>query len=125
MPDNEFIRFFDIKFTRFITVAWISIIWILLIIAHFIALAYGLYSIVQWDMVARKGSWGPPPPPAWLYVVYPILVTGSLLFTRMFLELMIVLFRNEANTRVTKEHYMRVMKEKHMEPGLGTEDRGY
>ena len=34
---------FDIHFTRFITVAWTTVFWVLLIIAHFLALGYGAF----------------------------------------------------------------------------------
>ena len=117
LPDNDFTRLIDVNFTRFITVSWISLIWVLLIIVHILALFGGLYFIVQWSGAAKAAGMygGPPPPPFWLYLVYPLSVAFSLLLTRMSLELMIVLFRNEANTRVTKEYYMRMAKEKNME----------
>ena len=131
---------FDIHFTKFITVSWITIIWVLLIIVHFLALGGGLivlsrgaYEATERYTEAQKRAaderreyergnlWHEPtePPkyagPSWQFLVLPLAVVVSLLITRMSLELVVILFRNEANTRVTKEYYMRVMKEKNME----------
>ena len=118
---------FDIHFTKFITISWITIIWVLLIVGHFFVLGGGMvalsYSAVQANREyaeAKESRGGYSPwgrseptyqgPPAWLFLVFPLGVAASLLVCRIMLECTIVFFRNEANTRVTKEHYLRIAK---------------
>ena len=86
--------FFDIRFTRFITNTWISIIWVIVIIAHFIA------PFVVCAVMANTVGGGAP---IVAFVLSVPLALLSLLFSRMSLELTIVLFRIESNTRATKE----------------------
>jgi len=105
---------FDIRFTRFITTTWISIIWVFVIVLHFLALGGGVIGLALWSNAAQSSHYVTEPP-FWLWFVLPIAVAFSLLGFRMSLELMIVIFRIEANTRVAKEYYSRVMKEKKYE----------
>ena len=65
---------FDIGFTRFISNTWISIIWVLLIIAHFLA-AIGA-------MMFSFNAGSPVP-----FLIALFAVPTSLLFCRMYLEL--------------------------------------
>ena len=56
--------------------------------------------------------------PTWQVVVYPVVYVGIVLFifsislciARMLMEFVIISFRNEKNTRVTKDHYLRMEK---------------
>ena len=88
---------FDIGFTRFISNAWISIIWVILIIAHFFgAIGAMIYS----------GNVDSPV----LFLIALFAVPISLLFSRMALELAAIFFRIETNTRESKE-CLREIKE--------------
>ena len=99
----------DIHFTKFITVSWITIIWCILIALHVVVLLFLLGSTLYMAGQTHPFT-GKPVGGAWMVLVWPVVVALSLLATRIFLELTIVLFRNEANTRVAKEHYLRVAK---------------
>jgi len=88
---------FDIGFTRFISNTWISIIWVMLITAHFLA-AIGA-TICSFYV-------GDPVP----FLIALFAVPISLLFSRMALELEVIFFRIETNTRESKEH-LREIKE--------------
>jgi len=201
---------FDIHFTRFITVPWITIIWVMLIIGHFLSLAGGMiylgysatipyrefskvkkrykedlkeyetkledYNKVRDEFQRKHKAWKdewvnfrnvhekwtedrkgkefnhqwraqnpePQPPntpeprepniwppqkpeePVFRYTgpslwQFPVFLVGGvvavavqLFFIRLFLEFIIVIYRNEANTRVPKEHYLKMMKEKNV-----------
>jgi len=88
---------FDIGFTRFISNTWISIIWVILIIVHFlVAIGATLYSL----------NVGHPVP----FLIASFAVPISLLFSRMALELEVIFFRIETNTRESKK-YLREIKE--------------
>ena len=79
----------------------------------------------RWGMQKPVEPTLPTPPerprytgPTWEIIVYPIVfvpilllgVTLSLLYFRLMMEMGIILFRNEANTRVAKDHYLRIEK---------------
>ena len=85
---------FDIRFTRFITDIWISIIWVAIIINHFIGAIIAMYYID--DMLC--------------ILAVPLITFMSLIFCRMVLELVAIFFRIETNTRESKEH-LREIKE--------------
>jgi len=77
----RFFDIFDIGFTRFITNVWISIIWIIVIIGHCSVVPFVYFSLSDNLLVAL------------------LLTLLSLLGSRMLLELIIVIFRIETNTR--------------------------
>ena len=83
---------FDIGFTRFITNTWISIIWTIAVILHFLAFLCGVFAFLS----TTKGA---VPPIALLALVAPL----SLLFSRMALEFTIVVFRIESHLRAMRE----------------------
>ena len=89
--------FFDIGFTRFISNTWISIIWFIVIGVHFLA-AIGA-------MICSAAVESPVP-----FLIALFAVPISLLFSRMALELEVIFFRIETNTRESKEH-LREIKE--------------
>ena len=99
---------FDIRFTRFITNVWISIIWVVVIVAHF--LGYGIAILVTITMVMNVASMvgvnsvfaGAIMLPS-VVLLETVLFVLALIFSRMALEVIIVLFRIETNTRVLKE----------------------
>ena len=87
---------FDIGFTRFFSNTWISIIWGIVIGVHFLGVCVALYYL-------DKDNWGVP--------LITLLATPiSLLSWRMALELDVIFFRIETNTRKSKE-YLREIKE--------------
>ena len=92
----------DIGFTRFISNTWISFIWVVVIIAHFLgtigAIFYAFHAEEFKDIAVLS-----------LFVV-PLIALVSILFCRMFLELDVVLFRIESNTRETRD-LLREIKE--------------
>ena len=92
--------FFDIGFTRFISNTWISIIWCIVIFVHFVGALGAMYYAFNTD-----GTLG-----AISLLVVPLITAISLLFCRMGLELEVIFFRIESNTRETKE-YLREIKE--------------
>jgi len=96
-PEQPLDGFFDIGFTRFVTNTWISIIWVIVIIAHFIAPLVVL--AVTASVVGKDGG----SVPLVAFALSLPLVALSLLLSRMSLEVTIVLFRIESNTRATKE----------------------
>jgi len=113
--------FFDIRFTRFITTTWITIIWVFLIIAHTLVLLFAegalLYALAHSGSSEDHGYHGyhsyQGPSPLWLLflmLLWPVIVAGSLVAFRMMLEIIIILFRTEGNTRVTKDYHLRKMK---------------
>ena len=85
---------FDFGFTHFITNTWISFIWILnvilTILSCVVATYIGLYALNY------GGSAG-------FLLLSPIVAALFLLFTRMGLECIIVLFRIETHLRVIRE----------------------
>ena len=88
---------FDIGFTRFISNTWISIIWGILITAHIIGAVVCLFAAL---------NNGDPR----LFLVALVVVPVSLLLCRMSLELNVIFFRIESNTRESKE-CLREIKE--------------
>ena len=97
-PNGNTPGIFDIHFTRFISNTWISIIWVILIIAHFIG---GLMFV----SIAGARDDG-----ALLLIIALVAVLFSLLLCRMCLELNVIFFRIESNTRESKE-CLREIKE--------------
>ena len=101
--------FFDIGFTRFISNIWISIIWAIVIVVHFFGF---ILLLIGTGMIMASGDSKAPVAALSLSIV--ILGTAglslSLLFCRMALELDVILFRIETNTRESKE-YLREIKE--------------
>jgi hypothetical protein len=91
---------FDIGFTRFISNTVNSIIWVICILAAIAACGYGVYAIVQDD--AGRG------------IVIILFAIVGLLASRTLLELEVVIFRIESNTRVLSsiEEHLRVLREK-------------
>jgi len=91
--------FFDIGFTRFITNTWISIIWVIIIMAH--ALGFITLLIRAGTMLAGENDEA-------LLVAFLVMVLGtvgsllSLLFTRIILEVIIAIFRIETHLRVIR-----------------------
>gem|GEM_PF-1197807 len=97
LPTEKNTGIFDIGFTRFISNTWISIFWVLLIIAHFsVAIGAMMFSF----------NAGSPVPLLIALFAAPI----SLLLFRMILELAVVCFRIESNIRESKNH-LREIKE--------------
>jgi len=92
--------FFDIGFTRFISNTWISIIWCIVIVVHFLGALGTVFYAFNMDGTTGVIS----------LLVVPLLTAISLLFFRMCLELEVIFFRIESNTRETKE-YLREIKE--------------
>ena len=92
--------FFDIGFTWFISNTWISIIWCIVIAVHFLGALGTVFYAFNMD-----GTTG-----AISLLVVPLVTAISLLFCRMGLELEVIFFRIESNTRETKE-YLREIKE--------------
>jgi len=90
-------KIFDIGFTRFISNTWISIIWVIVIVVHCLG-AIG----------ATVYSFNVESPVPFLIALFAVPI--SLLFCRMVLELGVVFFRIESNTRESKEH-LREIKE--------------
>ena len=88
----------DIGFTRFITNTWISFIWFLVIVVHFLGALGAMFYAFSIDGGAGLLS----------LLVVPLTLL-SLLFSRMALELDVVMFRIETNTRETKE-YLRAIE---------------
>ena len=88
--------FFDFRFTRFITNTWISFIWtvivILMLLGYGGAVIFGLYVMSQGAAMGLV-----------FILLATIVVPLYLLFARMGLELIIVFFRIETNTREAKE----------------------
>jgi len=83
----------DIGFTKFITNTWVSIIWVLMIVVHgFVALAALGTAFVQDPMLGMVALIG-----------VPLIACFSLLLCRIWLELVIVIFRIESNTRALKD----------------------
>ena len=91
------IGFFDIGFTRFISNSWISIIWVIVIVVHILAMIGAAVSFA--------GEESPVP-----FLIALFVAPISLLLCRMILELEVIFFRIETNTRESKEH-LREIKE--------------
>ncbi|MDR0870333.1 MAG: DUF4282 domain-containing protein [Planctomycetaceae bacterium] len=102
----------DIGFTRFITPVWISVIWIICIVSNVISFlaSLGWIGIIAYGMSqGSRNAWtgemsgGNPAVGVFVFllgiVVSIILHLLSLLLDRIFLEVTIVLFRIEENTR--------------------------
>jgi hypothetical protein len=91
---------FDIGFTRFVSNTIISIIWVICILAAVIACIGGV-------LVMMNGN-------AIMGIAMILLAPIALLFIRMTLELEVVIFRIESNTRVLSriEEHLRVLREK-------------
>jgi len=91
--------FFDIGFTRFVTNVWISFIWIIIIMAH--ALGF-ITLLVRAGMMLAGGD------DEASLVAFLVMVSGtvglllSLLFTRIILEVIIVIFRIETHLRAIR-----------------------
>ena len=94
-PEQSSGGLLDIGFTRFITNTWISIIWVIVIVVHF------LTPCVVFVAAANMAGGGAAVMTAFMLSIPLTLL--SLLFCRMGLEVLIVLFRIESNTRATKE----------------------
>ena len=92
--------FFDIGFTRFISNTWISIIWCIVIIVHFLGAIGAMSYAFNTDGTTGVIS----------LLAVPLITLVSLLSCRMALELEVIFFRIETNTRETKE-YLREIKE--------------
>ena len=89
--------FFDIRFTRFISNTWISSIWVIVIVVHFlVAIGAAVYSskVESLDM----------------FLIVLFVISISLPFSRMALEFAVIFLRIETNTRESKE-YLREIKE--------------
>ena len=103
---------FDIGFTRFITTTWISFIWTVLVILAILACIVAVFGgpfVIYNSMEVWTGTTAMLMGP--IVMLLGLLVTALfLLFTRMGLELAIVFFRVETNTRETKE-CLREIKE--------------
>ena len=106
LPREESPGFFDFGFTRFVTNTLISIIWVLTVVLTLpfwgIMVLVGLYNMAQ-----AQGEFDFA-----IGLLTILLSTFSavfgLLFTRIILELIIVMFRIETNTRTLKEWAERV-----------------
>jgi hypothetical protein len=111
--DIGFTRFLDIRFTRFITPIWLSVIWVICIVSNVISF---LASLVGIGIITYVAS-GNPAVGVFVFLlglpVFIILHLLSLLFSRIALELIIVLFKIEKNTRGTEE-YTRAMLSKQL-----------
>jgi len=92
--------FFDFGFTRFITNTWISFIWIVIvtltILVFCVAILAGLFTLSQG---------GVSPAGVGIILLATIIAPLFLLFARMGLEGVIVLFRIETHLRSIREHY--------------------
>ena len=97
--------FFDIRFTRFITNVWISIIWCTVIAFHFLGYSVMVLAILYMMATADTESAR--------IAGFLFLLLGtvgwllSLLFSRMGLEFIIVVFRIETHLRTMKEVFER------------------
>ncbi|GHT35577.1 hypothetical protein FACS189427_05150 [Planctomycetales bacterium] len=98
--------FLDIGFTRFITPSWISVIWIICIVSNTISFlaSLGWIGIIAIGMSSGgRHTEGNPAFGVFVFILgllaSIILHLLSLLFSRVFLELIIVLFKIEKNTR--------------------------
>ena len=90
---------FDFRFTRFITNSWISFIWTLTVILSILAcvggMAFGVClvgSIGDYEVIA-------------IMLLTPIVIALFLLFARMGLELIVVIFRIETHLRTIRDKY--------------------
>jgi hypothetical protein len=96
--------FLDIGFTRFITPIWISVIWVIDIVMHVISFLASLVWIGRIaDAMSRGGTDGG------VFILGLLLASIilhllSLLLSRILLELIIVVFKIEENTRRTAEY---------------------
>ncbi|MCL2709950.1 MAG: DUF4282 domain-containing protein [Planctomycetaceae bacterium] len=97
----------DIQFTRFITNVWISAIWVIIIGTHFLTYLCVIFGMLISVGMAQRGGDDAFAEAIMMSLVLFLLVTVglvlSLLFWRMTLELIIVIFRIESNTRPIKE----------------------
>jgi len=105
---QDVLGFFDFGFTRFITNTWISFIWMLTVGITFLAwglliLAWGL-SI--WFIISQGGKFavGGFLMRFLMILVSPLVAAIYLLFTRMGLEFMVVIFRIETHLRELKDN---------------------
>jgi len=117
-PGEKSPGIFDIRFTRFITNVWISVIWVIIIVAHFftyLCVIFGM--LISVGMAAQQGGEDTFAGAMMVSLVMFLPVTVglilSLLFWRMALELIIVIFRIETNTRPIQqiETHMQTFKE--------------
>jgi len=88
----------DIGFTRFISNTWISIIWVILIIAHFLVAVGAIFMAFNTDQTLGTIS----------LLAVPLTALILLLSSRMALELAVIFFRIETNTRETKEYLCEI-----------------
>ena len=88
---------FDIHFTRFFENIYITIIWIIVIVAHFIAAIGAVFYSINVESAIP-------------FLIALFAIPLSLLCWRMALELDKVVFRIEKNTRATKD-LLREIKE--------------
>ncbi|GHT25758.1 hypothetical protein FACS18942_01610 [Planctomycetales bacterium] len=99
--------FSDIGFTRFITPSWISVIWVICIVLNVISFLASFCFIGGMVKVTPNDDTG-----VIIFllgtVVNVILHLLSLLFDRVFLELIIVVFRIEENTRGIRKNTRRI-----------------
>jgi len=93
--------FLDFGFTRFITNTWISFIWIviviLVILAYVSIVSFGLFAMSQGNEGGIAGLG--------VIMLATIMAPLYLLFARIGLELIIVIFRIETHLRSIREHY--------------------
>jgi len=89
---------FDIGFTWFFSNNWISIIWSVVIIVHFLAVLGATFYLFTANNLVP------------FLIALLLVIPMSLLFWRMVLELEVIFFRIETNTHETKE-YLREIKE--------------
>jgi len=89
---------FDFGFTRFFTNTWISFIWILTIIAHILGFSVCMVYVHSMSEESSGVSL------VSLMIAVPLFLL-SLLFSRMTLESIVVLFRIETHLRSIREHY--------------------
>jgi len=91
---------FDIRFTRFVMNFYIPYIWVLTIIVCFLGWAFSVVLGVNQLATEREPMYGIA-----AILMATIAVPFSLLFSRMVLEVVIVLFRIETHLRTIRDHY--------------------
>ena len=89
---------FDFGFTKFITNTWISFIWALIVVVHILIYIGGLPFV----MIVTANSTALD---VVSFFVFLIGIPLSLLFSRMSLEAVVVLFRIETHLRTISEKY--------------------
>jgi len=92
--------FFDIGFTRFVMNFYIPYIWVFTIVAGCLGWAFSIIMGLNQLGIEKEPWYG-----IVTIVVATIALPFSLLFSRMVLEIVIVMFRIETHLRTIHEHY--------------------